>query len=212
MVRGANHLGPSGKQQVDLDSIREMGCVMTGLRSVVSIFLIVLLVTVTGAPATAQGIGPVADRESHCVVAVMEETTQGELITGAPTCFGDFAEAIGFASGGSLQLGRGTTGDVVFADDTIAARVSEFTLGIHYADKNGRGSSVTVVGGSCSGGYWNAPSWLANKISSSYHGCGVLTHHDLPDLSGAAYTTSGRGTTQNLPGFNNRVESVRYLP
>lgn len=181
-------------------------------RSVVSMAAIALLVTVAAVPAAAQGIRPAGTGESHCVVAVTGETGQGQLITGSPRCFDDFAEAMGFASSGSLQLAPGTAGDIVFSERAVAAGVSNFILGIHYEHSGGRGSSVTVVGSSCSGGYWNAPSWLANKISSSYHGCGTLTHHDLPNLGGAAYSTTGIGSTQNLPGFNDRAESVRYLP
>lgn len=173
---------------------------------------IVVLVTAAAVPATAQGIRPVGMGDSHCVVVVTGETGQGQLIAGSPRCFDDLSEAMGFASAGSLQPAPGAAGDTVSPEGAVAAGVSRFILGIHYEHSGGRGSSVTVVGSSCSGGYWNAPSWLANKISSSYHGCGTLTHHDLPNLGGAAYSTTGIGSTQNLPGFNDRAESVRYLP
>jgi hypothetical protein len=67
-----------------------------------------------------------------------------------------------------------------------------------------------VVGGSCSGGYWNTGSTWANRISSSWNGCYRLRHHDGPSKTGTYADTLGPGT-HNLPShMNNKTESVSY--
>ncbi len=90
------------------------------------------------------------------------------------------------------------------------AAVSSFTLGIHYDYSNGGGSSITVVGSSCTGGWWNTPSWFDNRESSSYNGCNRLKHWDYPNASGSYQSTWTVGQTDNLTYMSNRVESVSY--
>ncbi len=88
--------------------------------------------------------------------------------------------------------------------------LSSFALGIHFDGANGSGSSITVTGAACSGGYWNTGSAWANRISSSYNGCGRLAHFDLPNKGGSVENTFGAGTTDNLGALNNQTESVAY--
>lgn len=133
--------------------------------------------------------------ETHCVLVVVAQDVSGELKTESRGCFFLATEAQVAA-----EL-RGAGGEL-----------ASFTLGIHYDGTNGTGSSITIVGSSCGGGYWNTgPTW-ANRISSSYNGCQRLRHHDLPSAAGASVDTTGAGTTDNLPALlNNKTESVTYL-
>ena len=147
--------------------------------------------------------------ERHCVYFVLDQANDGEL-TMSEECFATFAESIATASGGAVQIAAGATPQS-FVNGGGAAAASS-TIGIHYDGYDGTGSSITVVGSSCSGGWWNTPWWFDNKTSSSYAGCYRLRHYDGPNLTGANYTTYGSGTTHNLYAFNNRTESVRYLP
>ncbi len=152
-----------------------------------------------------------AASEFHCVVTTVGQQDDGELITTDVKCFDTFAAAMVSASKGSLQLLADTPGSVLFTDSDVSLLASTFTLGIHFDGYSGTGSSITVVGSSCTGGYWNTPSWFDNRISSSYNGCARLKHYDRANRSGYLTATTGAGTTDNLPYWaNNRTESVSY--
>ncbi|KAA3637569.1 MAG: hypothetical protein DWP92_07535 [Armatimonadetes bacterium] len=149
--------------------------------------------------------------ESHCVVTTVGQESDGELITTGVECFDTFADAMVFASNGSLLLPRDASGSVLFTDPGVSAMASTFTLGVHFDGYSGTGSSTTVVGADCTGGYWNTPAWFDNKISSSYNGCARLKHFDYANASGYLTATTGAGTTDNLPySANNKTESVSY--
>lgn len=128
---------------------------------------------------------PTPPAESHCVVVVVGQEKSGELVTTDPVCL----ETEGLAS---------------------LLALATFNLGIHYDGLNGTGSSISVVGASCTGGWWNTPSAWDNRISSSYHGCAALRHYDLPNKGGSVQLTTGIGTIKNLTTLNNRTESVSY--
>jgi len=147
---------------------------------------------------------PARPPESHCVVVVIGQEESGELITTDPTCFGSEDMARLWASSG-LALAS-TSG---LGDDPIQA-LTTFTLGIHYDGFNGTGSSISIIGSSCTGGWWNTPLAWDNRISSSFHGCAALRHYDFANKGGAAQLTTGVGTIKNLNSLNNRAESVSY--
>lgn len=158
-------------------------------------------------PALAEEAVPV-EVEQHCVYFVVDQTADGELIMGGEECFATFAESALRARGANQLSADGAP--QMFVNHGGVATAS-FTLGIHYDGYNGAGSSITVVGSSCSGGWWNTPAWFDNRTSSSYAGCYRLRHYDGPNLTGASHTTYGSGTIHNLTYFNNRTESVQYL-
>lgn len=172
--------------------------------------LAVLAVAVTSlsAPpvAAADNAGSVGER--HCVHQVVDELDSGEFVT-IEECFASFAAATAYATDGEVVLPAGTTPYEYIVSGQVLAASS--TLGIHYDLYNGGGSSITVVGSGCTGGYWNTPAWFDNKTSSSYAGCYRLRHYDYPNLGGSSYTTYGSGQTHNLTAFNNKTESVQYL-
>jgi hypothetical protein len=174
--------------------------------SFVPVLFTLLVLGVVAAPAGAT----VPGGETHCVVEVVARAADGELLTGPIRCHATFAEAMAVASDGRLRLPAATPGSVVFTDDVVAEAVSSFTLGIHYDGASGSGSSISVTGSSCTGGYWNTPSSWDDRISSSWNGCARLRHWDGPSKTGSYQDTSGVGTTDNLTTMNNRTESVSY--
>lgn len=142
--------------------------------------------------------------EEHCVVFVVGVAENGEFETTEPECFRTRAEASTWA-----VLGLPLMSAYVLDGGGVAA-VSTFTLGTHYDGFNGTGSSISVVGSSCTGGWWNTtPSW-DNRISSSYNGCTRLRHYDFPNKGGSFEDTYGAGTTDNLGSLNNKAESISY--
>jgi len=149
--------------------------------------------------------------ESHCVVTTGGQQSDGELITTDMECFDTFPDAMASASNGSLLLPPDASGSVLFTDSGVSVMASTFTLGVHFDGYSGTGSSITVVGSSCTGGYWNTPAWFDNRISSSYNGCARLKHYNYANASGYLTATTGAGTTDNLPySANNKTESVSY--
>ncbi len=143
--------------------------------------------------------------ETHCVVFVIDQRSDGELVVSEPDCFADEAMAEAWSS-----VGYGLSAESFLGGSRGLAALSTFTLGRHYDGFNGTGSSIRVVGSSCTGGYWNTSSWWDNRISSSYNGCAHLKHWDRPYMLGASENTYGAGTTDNLGYLNNRTESVSY--
>jgi hypothetical protein len=150
---------------------------------------------------------PVA--EEHCVVFVVDVAESGQFKTSEPECFRTQDEASSWATLGLPLMSRvGGTNGGSSGGGTVA--FSTFTLGTHYDGFNGTGSSISVVGSSCTGGYWNTtPSW-DNRISSSYNGCALLRHYDFPNKGGSGENTYGAGTTDNLGLLNNKSESISY--
>lgn len=140
----------------------------------------------------------------HCVVFVTGQAADGELVVSKPDCFSSVILADTWAAAGS-------PGELDSQSDGVVA-ASTFVLGRHYDGFNGSGSSIGVVGSSCTGGYWNTGSSWANRISSSYNGCPKLAHYDYPNKGGSYEYTYGSGTIDNLSFMNNDAESVAYLP
>jgi hypothetical protein len=173
--------------------------------SVVSLVLLSATMTVPLASAAPGAV------ERHCVVEVVDQHADGELILSAPRCFGSFAEAVADASNGTVLMDAEASGAVLFSDPTIdEALLASFTLGIHFDGLNGSGSSISVVGSACTGGWWNTGFTWANRISSSWNGCYRLRHHDYPNKQGASESTIGAGATHNLSALSNSAESVSY--
>lgn len=142
---------------------------------------------------------------SHCVLFVIDQRADGELVLSEPDCFDDEAAARSWASGGLVEA-LGWPSQLDAADVAL----STFTLGRHYDGFSGTGSSISVVGSSCTGGHWNTTSSWDNRISSSYNGCSRLRHYDYANKGGSGENTYGSGTTDNLGILNNRTESVSY--
>lgn len=143
--------------------------------------------------------------ETHCVLFVVDQKDDGQLIMSEPDCFDDEASADAWAAADpENKLGVAPSGGAgVILEST-------FTLGRHYDGFNGTGSSVTVVGSSCTGGWWNTSTWWDNRISSTENGCSWVRHWDYPNKGGSSESTYGTGTIDNLTYMNNKAESVSY--
>lgn len=169
------------------------------------VFLLCFALTGTASGFTGEQAG--TDIESHCVVRVLGQGWNGELWLSAPVCFDTLASA--FEAAASPGLAFGARPERTAGTDSY--ELLSFTLGTHFDGLNGTGSSISVVGSSCGGGWWNTGATWANRISSSWNGCYRLRHHDGPGASGASADTVGAGSTHNLPGaMNNKTESVSY--
>lgn len=144
------------------------------------------------------------EKETHCVAFVIGQEEDGELVVSKPDCFDSEDSATVWTSVGQLQPAIASS----FGGGT--ASFSTFTLGTHYDGFNGSGSSISIVGSSCTGGYWNTWTSWDDRISSSYNGCTRLRHYDLPNKGSTYQNTYGAGTTDNLSYMNNRTESVSY--
>lgn len=163
-----------------------------------------------GALAVTAGLPVVAEPVEHCVVEVVDQKPSGEFMLSEPVCFRRPADAASYASGGAVTLAPGETLRAFEGGGGLMSLSGSFALGIHYDGFNGTGSSITVMGSSCTGGWWNTSSAWDDRISSSYNGCYRLTHHDNPDRGGASESKTGAGSTHNLGSLNNRTESVSY--
>lgn len=158
-------------------------------------------------------VGATLPYETHCVVRVVDQTATGELIVGPAECYESFRDAQTAAerAAGERVDDHGPVGQAIGGPEGDVGVLS-FTLGIHYDGSNGTGSSITVVGSACSGGWWNTGTSWANRISSSWNGCYRLRHYDGPNKTGAWGDTVGAGSVHNLsPAINNKTESVAYL-
>ena len=167
-----------------------------------------VLVAVPAVAAEGSTVIEAVEKERHCVVSVIGIAEDLELKMSPEQCFGTFSEAMLALSGGALQLPADTPVSVLSGSPSYMS--STFTIGIHYDYYNGGGSSISVSGSSCVGGWWNTPSWFDNRESSSYNGCYRLRHYDLPNKVGSSQSTTGTGQTDNLTTLNNRTESVSY--
>lgn len=169
-----------------------------------------LIAGVVGATILASAGPPTAAKatatESHCVVAVTDQKPDGELIMGSPTCFDRLADALDYASRPTLSFD-----EAYLLSGSPQPLGSTFILGTHFDGYNGSGSSISVVGGSCTGGWWNTSSAWDNRISSSYNGCYRLRHYDYPNKAGDRYDTTGVGQTDNIYGGMKQPDRVRRL-
>lgn len=179
---------------------------MWSIRKLYSLMVVAAIAAATLTPSAAAARGvEVTEIETHCVVRITAQAEDGEFQMSSPECHPTKKEAAQAAAEPFLNPQAADLGSRVFA-------MSSFTLGIHYDGYNGSGSSITVVGSSCSGGYWNTPTWFDNRETSTYNGCYRLRHYDKPGKSGYYTNTYGAGTTDNLSSWmNNRTESVAYF-
>ncbi|MEN8040681.1 MAG: hypothetical protein ABFR95_04170 [Actinomycetota bacterium] len=181
------------------------------MRARAAVVTVALAVATVVPAANAAAVGQHAGVQQHCVVDVVGQADDGELIMGTERCFETFAEVTSYASGGDVLL-PADMGPSEFAASSVAA-VSSYAIGIHYTGRYGTGSSITVVGSSCTGGWWHPPVWMRYDMSSTHNGCPKIEHRTGTDGTGFASTTYGVGSTSNLnSAVENNVGTVKYLP
>jgi hypothetical protein len=90
------------------------------------------------------------------------------------------------------------------------ALAADFAIGVHYDGAGFTGSSVTVVGSSCIGGWLNLPAAWNDRISSTANGCPQIRHFLHVNLAGTSASTFSPGG--NLGALSNEASSIQYLP
>jgi len=138
--------------------------------------------------------------EEHCVVHVIGQEESGELIVGAEACYSSFEDAM-------TEEAVGAWGD---GASPGAQALATFTIGTHYEFANYGGSSMSVVGSDCTGGWVNTSAAWNNRISSTRHGCPHIRHYSGANLTGSSQTTTAPGG--NLTTLDNLTSSIQYLP
>lgn len=129
-----------------------------------------------------------SSRDEHCTVRVIGQEDSGQFILSEEECFDTYDEML---SG----LEEGTDAD--------------FIIGAHYEHSNLGGSSFTVVGSGCTGGWLNVrPSWN-DRISSTANGSYRISHWEHQGTSGAEFKT--RSPYGNITGvMNDQTSSISY--
>jgi hypothetical protein len=146
-----------------------------------------------GVVAPAPANGAPRPQEEHCVVRVTDQDPRtGELHLTEPTCSATQVQAL----------------ERVGLDP--AAVAADWSIGIHFEGPGFTGSSLTVVGADCTGGWLNTPAGWSNVISSTLHGCPHITHYDGYYLVSPSVTTVSPGG--NLGSMDNRTSSLQYFP
>ncbi len=168
---------------------------MSRSRGVTAAFAVMLIFGAVSA-GTAAAAPPAPE---HCVVHVISTAPSGELLVGPASCYPTLEGAM-------------TAEDVDASGTGASQRVSAlatFTIGIHYDGGNFTGSSISVVGSNCSGGWLNLSATWNNRISSTEHGCPRIRHYSGTGLTGSSQTTVAPGG--NLTSLNNITSSIQYL-
>lgn len=141
---------------------------------------LVAAMAVLAQPASASDIAN--ENERHCSVTVTGKRPSGELITTKPVC------------------------SSVRPSEAPAAFTVASVVAVHYSLAGFGGSTFTVNGTGCTGGYLNLPSTWVDVISSTWSNC-TVTHFDFFYLTGSSETTYGSG---NLTMLDNKTNSARY--
>lgn len=134
----------------------------------VAIALSIVLTTLVFAPSPAGADSePRSSRAEHCSMTIIGQKPSGEFIMTRPSCADTPAAA--------QALDRQA---MATEDTAMMAQV----LAIHYKGSNFSGSSLTINGVDCNGGWHNLNSSWTNKVVSTRNMyCLRTTHYDLPN-------------------------------
>jgi hypothetical protein len=146
--------------------------------------LAVLLLALS--PLAVAMAGPSAARaklESHCVVTIEGQKESGELIVSPELCTSSRDAALSLVASTSSPIAT------------------------HYTGFNYTGSTYSVAGTGCTGGWLNLPSSWVNVISSTSSICDV-DHFDSFFLSGTSQRAWSPGS--NLTYMDNKTNSIQY--
>lgn len=155
----------------------------------------------TGVPSAGASTSRSQQPATHCYVEVIGQHPDGEYILSEEECYTEF-------SGAMAALGLGADLETPEAARDAAASLLA-TLAIHY-DGNFTGSSISVSGVNCAGGYINLSLAWDNRISSTISTfCGRIRHWTGLSTSGSFQDTLPNGIL-SAP-VNNNVSSIQYL-
>lgn len=155
------------------------------------------------APQTGATTAPTADTKvRHCVVEVVGQDDDGQYRLSKERCYTEYDEAVG-----SLGLGADLDSP---ADAQAAAAAASMVLASHFDGAGWTGSSFSVSGADCLGGYINLPAAWDNVISSTYSwSCPRVRHWTGWGKTGSFQDTIPSGNL--VAPVNNAVTSIQYL-
>jgi hypothetical protein len=162
------------------------------------------------APEPTSGQSPA----KHCVVqAATGRDSRTQTTLG---CFDSFAEAQDAASvlGAAQPLGAIQSLAAPASQGAAVAMASGLvTLGWHFEHHYAGGSSITIMGSSCSATWYPSPEWRSSMSSTRPgNACSGAKHYTLSSCGGS-YQVTGAGypTVTNLVGaLNDNVGCVKY--
>jgi hypothetical protein len=158
--------------------------------------------TMVPQPAGASAGTSTKTAVTHCVVYVVGQTEDGEYLLSDEECYSDFGSAMQAAG-----LGSGAT--TVAKAESIAASIQS-TLAVHYDGANYTGSSFSVSGVDCLGGYINMSATWDNRVSSTFSTfCPRVRHWTGANTTGSYQDTLSSGNLSSP--VNNAVSSIQYL-
>ncbi len=158
--------------------------------------------------ATAAGQGPAAastseETEEHCLLEVIGQEPDGEYITAEPVCYPTLGEVLD-----DLGIDVDALDDTGAAGRAARAMAASSALGTHFADAGRTGSSITISGADCGGGYVNLSAGWVDRISSTRNYCPTVVFWTGFDKSGSNEITST--SSINLGPLNNLSRSIGY--
>lgn len=172
-------------------------------------------IALTVATPLAAATGAAAEERKqldHCVMEVAGQADSGILVEQRTECFATFSEAmasVGLPYDSPEDLpAPGTDENARFGSGLSAAARSSGPLATHFDASNLTGTSITVTGADCGGGWLNLSTAWANRISSTYNFCSQVVFYDGIDKTGASRSTGANGWS--LGTFSDRAESVMY--
>jgi hypothetical protein len=136
---------------------------------------------------------PASAAETHCAASVVGQRPSGEYVLSPMVCRSSRTSAL--QAIGAVNVSGFST-------------QATFVIGTHYDGASFTGSSFSVTGSDCSGGWLNLSSTWDNRVSSTLNGCPVIRHYDGDNLTGAIEGTVGAGG--NLSALNNKTQSIKY--
>ncbi|HQF95341.1 MAG TPA: hypothetical protein PLS46_14340 [Microthrixaceae bacterium] len=160
--------------------------------------------------AVLTSMGPTAGATSsdsnteitHCVVSVIDQLESGEYVLSDEECYSDFSSAM-------ESVGLGESADTPAKAEAAALSIQS-TLATHYDGASYTGSSFSVLGINCLGGYVNMSASWDNRVSSTYSSfCPRVRHWTGVNLSGQYQDTLPSGNLSSP--VNNTVSSIQYL-
>ena len=166
-------------------------------------FLALGAVLLAASPLSARPAAASA-AERHCYVMLTGAVSKvGELDHTPMRCLGTYSEVVAAIRGGGVDRSPQA------AAPAAPAVATDFVIGTHYDGHGFTGSSFSVGGSSCIGGWLNTPAGWNDRISSTINGCYRVRHWEHANLAGASYDTLGAGGDIN--GYmDNRTSSIQY--
>ena len=165
---------------------------------------------------------PAPDSEQHCIVNVGAAQDAQTAALASENCYQTRAgvdQALSSSTNATiLSIARASITSSPNASISSLARASISSLasngdkiiGIHFSQKSFKGSSVTIVGTTCSGGVWYPTGSWNNNIESTFHFCGSsgTTFFNSSSCSGSGSTAFASLLT--MRSNNNKASCVRY--